>query len=63
MQSLRPGAGNATRMYAALPIAAEICLDVVCAYRAHSGAKSPAYGCAPMLDIINPLYVVLPTAF
>ena len=51
MQLLRSVANHLARKRAAPPITAEVCLDVVCAYRAHAGAISPEHGYAPMLDI------------
>ena len=50
-------------MYAAPPAAAKVCSDVYGAYCAHAIAKFRAYEYAPMLDIINPLYLSLPIAF
>ena len=46
-------------MCTAPPIAAEIRSDISCAYRAHAGAKLPAYGCIPKLDVIDPQYLDL----
>ena len=59
MQSPKPGAGHLAGMCAAPPIAAEVSFDVFCTYRAHAGAKFPAYGCVPKLDIINLQYLDL----
>ena len=63
MQSFGLGAVHLVGTHAAPPVDAEVCLDVSCAYRAHAGAKFLAYECTTMLDIINPLYLVLPNAF
>ena len=45
------------------PTAAEVQSDVVNAYRAHAGAKFPAYECVPMPDAVNLQHLGLPTAF
>ena len=58
-----PDAGHLAGMHAAPPIAAEVCPDIIYPYRSHAVAIFPAYGYAPMLNAINPLYLVLPTAF
>ena len=63
MQSPRPDAARLARRRAAPPIAAEVCLDVFCAYCAHARAEFSAYGCIPKLDIINILCLDLPTVF
>ena len=45
------------------PAAAEVCSDVYGTYRAHVEAKSRACEYALMLDVINPLFLDLPTTF
>ena len=63
VQLLRPGAGYLVGKRTAPPIATEVCLDVLHAYHAHAGARFPAYENVPILNAINPLYFVFPTAF
>ena len=55
----RSDAGHLVRRCAAPPIAAEVRLDVFCAYHAYDGAEFLANGCIPKLDIINLHYLDL----
>ena len=50
-------------MYAAPPAAAEVCSDVYGAYRAHAKAKFRACEYAPMPNVVNLLFLSLPTMF
>ena len=55
-------AGHLSGSYAALLAATEVCSDDDGTYRAHAKAMFRASEYAPMLDVINPLYLGLPTA-
>ena len=61
MQSPGQSAGHPIGMHAAPPIAAESCLNVICAHRPHAVAKFSEYECVPMSDVINLLCLGLPT--
>ena len=50
-------------MYAALPAASEVHSDAYGACRAHVEAKFRACEYALTLDVINPLFLNVPTAF
>ena len=63
LQSLLLAAGSHSRMYAALPAASEVHSDAYGAYRAHVKARFRVCEYALMLDVINRLFLDLPTTF
>ena len=56
-------AGHLSGRYKVLPVASEVCSDGDGVYRAHAIAISRACEYALKLDVTNPQFLGLPTAF